>query len=700
MLREGTKVITTRTFHGAAQLLAVLVFSLALAACGGGGGGGSASGNGGSQPPVLQPPVFTPTNGSTKFSIALEAAGTNCTEGGVAVLAGLDANSNNVFDAGEMSGTRYSCFVTPGAAGTASTAGMATLVALSAEAVGANCTLGGRKVAIGFDANANGVLDTAEIASTQFFCSSATVTATGNDTLATVTNKAIGSLGFSCAFGGRQVITSGNAIPVDLCNATNPGAVTFWARIKGLATQALAGVAQIVDSLTPGTVDVTLPVAPNVGDVFRFRGESDNAWRIAQSADQTIGTRALPGGVAPGSNFVAGTNSTHNWWFAASSASGQKLAAVGNNYQPLHPLGATASGTVWTSINGGLNWTEVTGPTAPPSSAWASIASSADGTKLAVVGVSVGIYTSGDSGVTWTHTDLPDYYPNTIPCSNVTVGNGICSAEFVSVSMTPDGSRMVASTLYSTSGGADGRIFTYEQPTGATFGTGAWTRQPDLTSVHQWRGVAMSADGKTLVGAAFIDGSVVDAGAYVSRDFGKTWVLGTPGSPDRSAYRVAVSADGTRMIMAERFGKIFTSSNSGASWSTGIFEGGFNAVACSADGLTMMAVQASGFAPGSEGPNPPAGRDGKLLVSTNGGTSFIDRSVTPRWYRGAAMSADGNRLVAAVDGGPIFVSTSNRTGYGVAGSLTGGKTNDLTLRYLGSGLFDATAASGPAFTVQ
>jgi hypothetical protein len=701
-------VITTRFFKRGASALGSLALIAALAACGGGGSDGNDNaGNGGvgvqpPQPPASnpmppasnpmppasnpEPPVVIPTNGNAKVSIVLEAAGTTCAEGGIGILAGLDVNSNNLLDASEISKTASSCFVTPGAAGTASTAGMATLVSLTTEAAGANCPLGGRKLESGFDANANGTLEAGEVKNTQFLCTTATVTAVGADTLVTVTDEPKGA---NCARAGRKVSVGGTATPSYLCNAADPGTAPVWARVKSLVQQAAAGFAYIIDSLNSGTVTVTLPTAPAVGDVFRVRGESANAWKIAQNPGQTIGTRALPRGAEPGLDFAPGNNSTHSWWFAASSASGQKLAAVGNSFEPLHPDGVAAPGRVRTSIDGGLNWVERNTPDIhPPANAWASIASSADGTKLAVAGIAQTIWTSADSGENWIPQDLSLLIPN------------IFNSEFVSVSMTPDGSRMVAATLYTSSTG-DGRIFTYQQTPGEAFGKGTWTLQTDASSVKQWRGVAMSADGNTLVAAAYIDGSAVDAGVYVSTDSGRTWKFGTGGTAgDPSPYRVAISADGTRMIMAERFGKIFTSSDSGRTWSAGTSEGGFNAVACSADGLTMMAVQANGFVPVEGGPRPSPGRDGKLLVSTNGGTSFTDRSGTPRWYRGAAMSADGNRLVAAVDGGPIYVSTSNRSTYGAAGSLTGGSANELTLRYLGDGLFNATATAGPAYTIN
>ncbi|HQS31903.1 MAG: hypothetical protein B7Y54_08735 [Polaromonas sp. 35-63-240] len=445
-----------------------------------------------------------------------------------------------------------------------------------------------------------------------------------------------------------------------------------------------------VTPVTPAAPFVLkLPVEPDIkiNDTITVRGASTNGWSIVQNAGQTIGTRALPGSVEPGLAFTAAAKSTHNWWFAASSASGQKLAAVGNNFQALHAPNATASGTVWTSADGGVNWAELNALGQPPSNAWASIASSADGTKLAVVGIAAGIWTSADSGATWTSNDLPQYFPD------------ISKTEFVSVSMSADGSRMVAATLYTDGGtGVDGRIFTYEQTPGMPFGQGTWTQQASPTSIHMWRGVAMSADGSTLVAAAYQDSQAANEGVYVSTDHGATWTNKL--SPAATtAYRVAISADGKTMIMAERFGKIYTSSDAGVSWTLGASSGGFNAVASSADGKTLMAVQANGFA-AVEGPNPPADRNGKLLVSSDGGANWISRGPTGEWWRGAAMSADGNRLVAARDAGPIYVSTGNRTTYGTAGSITGAPANDITLRYLGDGLFDATSATGPTFTIN
>src|SRR5258708_7314595 len=74
----------------------------------------------------------------------------------------------------------------------------------------------------------------------------------------------------------------------------------------------------------------------------------------------------------------------------ASSADGTRLAAVG--------------GFIYTSTNSGVNWTQSTNA---PFGGWVSIASSADGARLAAVVSGGGIWTSTNSGGNWTNTSPP-----------------------------------------------------------------------------------------------------------------------------------------------------------------------------------------------------------------------------------------------------------------------------------------------------
>jgi len=144
------------------------------------------------------------TNGqNTLVKTTTEAAGANCTTGGVKIEYGLDANNNGTLDLSEINAslTKYVCngavgatgaqgiqgvAGSPGAAGTNGTNGTNgvdgknTLAKTTTEAAGANCTTGGIKIEYGLDANNNGTLDLSEINAslTKYVCNGA-VGATG-----------------------------------------------------------------------------------------------------------------------------------------------------------------------------------------------------------------------------------------------------------------------------------------------------------------------------------------------------------------------------------------------------------------------------------------------------------------------------------------------------------------------------------------
>jgi hypothetical protein len=127
------------------------------------------------------------TNGAdgknTLAKTTTEAAGANCTTGGVKIEYGLDANNNGTLDISEVNATltKYVCNGTVGATGTtgaqgiqgvAGTNGLNALIKTTTEPAGANCTNGGTKIETGLDANGNGVLDVSEVnaSQTQYVC--------------------------------------------------------------------------------------------------------------------------------------------------------------------------------------------------------------------------------------------------------------------------------------------------------------------------------------------------------------------------------------------------------------------------------------------------------------------------------------------------------------------------------------------------
>ncbi len=131
---------------------------------------------------------------------------------------------------------------------------------------------------------------------------------------------------------------------------------------------------------------------------------------VASSADGTklvTGFFAYPGQLMGG--IFTSTNAgltwtltsapldyTTGWTSLASSADGMKLAAtIGYTSWPTGP------GPVYTSADRGNTWR----PTPSPVTWWTSIAGSSDGTKLIAASIA-GVYTSTNSGVNWTSNNV------------------------------------------------------------------------------------------------------------------------------------------------------------------------------------------------------------------------------------------------------------------------------------------------------
>jgi hypothetical protein len=94
----------------------------------------------------------------------------------------------------------------------------------------------------------------------------------------------------------------------------------------------------------------------------------------------------------------------------------------------------TAGGGIYTSVNSGATWTQ----TSATNWNWTSISSSSDGTKLAAVAAGCGIFTSTNSGATWTQTSAP-------------------SADWTSIASSSDGNKLVAAVH-------EGGIYTWLAP--------------------------------------------------------------------------------------------------------------------------------------------------------------------------------------------------------------------------------------------
>jgi hypothetical protein len=245
-----------------------------------------------------------------------------------------------------------------------------------------------------------------------------------------------------------------------------------------------------------------------------------------------------------------------SWACIASSADGNILFAMNYN-------------TVWISTNSGVSWCS---NTVSGVGWWTAVALSADGEKAVAVnagpaygqGVPGGIYTSTNSGRTWSETLAPS---NTWSC----------------VASSADGTTLAAAVLGSSLPRAPVYVSTNS---GATWAPTACPPNMQCTAL------ASSADGRELIVGGF-DGETTGAGMlYTSTNSGNTWISNSLPLFERW-YGVASSADGARLVaVAQNYGGIFTSTNSGITWVSNSLPNtpAWLSVASSADGTKLVAA--------------------------------------------------------------------------------------------------------------
>ena len=170
-----------------------------------------------------------------------------------------------------------------------------------------------------------------------------------------------------------------------------------------------------------------------------------------------------------------------------------------------------------------------------------------------------------------------------------------------------------------------------------------------------WASVASSADGTKLVAAATL-GNI-----YTSTDSGATWTQRT----QQGFVGVVSSADGTKLVAGFTLptrtssgylpagGYLCTSADSGAAWTQTGPDVGWMSVASSADGSKLVAAGAGAFTD----PDGISGySDDYLYMSTDSGVTWNQTAIQDGW-RAVASSADGTKLVAAVYFGYIYTGS-------------------------------------------
>ena len=428
--------------------------------------------------------------------------------------------------------------------------------------------------------------------------------------------------------------------------------VTVSSAARGFVWQVASGTNVLAQPNTgyvvTNNLSVTLPPAPNMGDVVRLSCLTGN-WRIDELANVTVVT-ALLSGTLTTPHWVTNLNSMISGWTSvASSDDGTKLVAVEHGDINLTPH----IGLIYVSTDSGATWTP-----RESSRDWRSVASSSDGSKLVSVVYSGQIYTSADSGTNWTARAF--------------------NTNWVAVASSADGNKLVAANQY-------GRIYT---------STDAGTNWTARGTNDNWTAVASSADGVKFVAVSSAFGYAGSSGfIFTSTDSGVTWKR-----RDSSRYwcSVASSVDGSKLVALDgdsiSTGNIYTSTDSGTNWIQRDSARHWNCVASSSDGSKLVAM---------EGENSALG--GQAYTSTDSGATWTGRVLNTAWVA-VASSSDGRKLIAAdhdyfsISSGHLLTSTD----YGVTwtpvsfndpptffdgGYIGGGANTAIELQYMGGGKY-------------
>lgn len=287
-------------------------------------------------------------------------------------------------------------------------------------------------------------------------------------------------------------------------------------------------------------------------------------------------------------------------------------------------------------------WTQ----TSAPSNYWTSIALSADGSRLAAVADDVqGIYTSTNSGATWTSNSFPADVNGTLLAASADGLHLVAATDNsgeIDVS-TNGGMNWKKSTNYieaawqSLVSSSDGTVLVLTED-GATVhastNSGAtWfplAELPNSGSGAQY--AVMSAN------ASFL-GVIAQGGFYTTTNFGMNWTTNSL-SLNAIARTIVGSADGSKLVTAPYGNNIFTSTNFGASWTQETNSPNLLWWSCasSADGTKLAAV--CGAAGGAD----------VIYTSTDSGTTWASNSVPADQWSDIVSSADGNELFAIVTG--------------------------------------------------
>lgn len=324
------------------------------------------------------------------------------------------------------------------------------------------------------------------------------------------------------------------------------------------------------------------------------------------------------------------------------------------------------------SVVSAATWSQRTVPGAGPFDYYAA-AMSDDGARQIVASNNGYLYTSSDSGATWTQRDSirqwravdtsadglimyaaservdsagsasqGSIHKSTDGGATWTITSASRSAYYRSLATSSDGSVILASSYALV--GSGNTDFIYVSTDGGT----TWNTRD---SKRSWQGVAVSADGTKMV--AICCGQMSTGRIYRSTNSGSTF---TAVGPTEDWWFVDFSDDFTYGIASTYGGKIYTTSDGGTTWTLRTSIGSVRDVAIAGDGSKWGFAQLTA-----------------LYLSDNGVT-YLSQNLSGAWSS-LDLSSDGTKALAATygSGGKIF-----GTGNIAAGSTTTTSTTTST----------------------
>ena len=395
-----------------------------------------------------------------------------------------------------------------------------------------------------------------------------------------------------------------------------------WIVVSNTAVTATADTGYLLTS--PQFSSVALPPGTNllVGDIIRISGAGAGGWWVGQGTNQTIIGNFFG---YRSSLWLDSSAGNANWLSLAASADGTLMYAAG-------------SAGVFTSSDAGHTWSGNVVPTTQ----WNAVATSADGqTVLAVATLSskaVQVSTNAGASSTW---------------NNLA---GSPTANWADVACASDGKKIIGSVS-----GGSGLVYT-NNPSNVWSSIGA--------TGGNWNIVAYAGNGNNFA-AGNTSGSVFSL-AGGSRSLTNKTVTG-----------LVISADGTKLAACVNPGGIYTSTNSGVSWTnTSAPWTTWGCLTASAD-CTRLVAGVSG---------------GLIYASANFGGNWTPLAGSSNQvWSAVTASADGSKLAGAVNSatGQIYYSAAAaQSTTSTNGTLTGSQSSAVELQYIGNNQFMPVSTAG------